>query len=308
MSLSALKRAKDSLTIPDIWNSLGLPGNPIPGKKFRSPFREDRSPSFNVYEHNGDWFFKDLSTGESGDQIDLVAKALSCNKADAIRWFISQSGTRGHFHKMKPDDQKKSRPDIPPLDRGTYLEVLKLQELRKLPMTAGIQILINRGILAFCNVPDIGRCWLVTDSIGLNAQVRTLDGTLIYGKLKAKSLKGAHAGRAIGIQESQRFSDIWIVEGTPDLLAAATMAFMQGKAQNTGFVCITGAGNKIHDDDLPTFVGKHVTIFGHNDTNGAGKKAATGWARQMNTVAESVELLIPDEPGDLNDVVSRGEF
>ena len=45
---TASESAKERLTIPELWRLLNLPGNP--GRSCRSPFREDRNPSFSVYD------------------------------------------------------------------------------------------------------------------------------------------------------------------------------------------------------------------------------------------------------------------
>lgn len=309
MSLLPLDQAKRAISIPEAWRRLGLPGNPK--KSCRSPFRQEKSPSFSVFEDSGVWLWKDFAQNQGGDVVSFVAQAKNCGQSDAAKWLIDQAG-QGFVAKPQIMEQesesKKSGLIMPTTDRGTYSDVVKLQKLRDLPMNAGVEILLNRGLLRFCDIPDVGRCWIVFDSSYLNAQVRTLDGSLIHGKLKAKSLKGSQAGRAIGIQEAQRFKSIWIVEGTPDLLAASTMAFMQGKTSETGFVCITGASNQIHGDDLPAFTDKHVTIFGHHDQNGAGQEAAKKWARQIGKFAKSVKIMMPEKPGDLNDIVSSGFF
>lgn len=55
-----------------------FPGHPVKKRGvFRSPFRDDRNPSFSPYlGHGGDWLWKDHATGESGDNLALYRKAF----------------------------------------------------------------------------------------------------------------------------------------------------------------------------------------------------------------------------------------
>lgn len=46
----------------------------IPSGKIHSPFREDKHPSFSVYRWKGTIFWKDFSTGESGNVYTLVKR------------------------------------------------------------------------------------------------------------------------------------------------------------------------------------------------------------------------------------------
>ena len=48
-----------------------------------SPFRADKNPSFVVHLENGRW--KDLSTGERGDLVDLLARLTGTSAADVVR-------------------------------------------------------------------------------------------------------------------------------------------------------------------------------------------------------------------------------
>src|ERR1019366_7495556 len=38
-----------------------------------SPFRQDQTASWGIYERNGRWLFKDFGTGECGDEMPLLA-------------------------------------------------------------------------------------------------------------------------------------------------------------------------------------------------------------------------------------------
>ena len=43
-------------------------------KSVCSPFRQDKTPSWGIFQRNGKWFFKDQATGDSGDEITLLAR------------------------------------------------------------------------------------------------------------------------------------------------------------------------------------------------------------------------------------------
>ena len=92
---SPLQAAKDRLTIPELWAMLGLPGKP--GRSCRSPFREDRNPSFSIYDGGHRW--KDHGTGLGGD-ADFRAAACNLSKAEGARKLIELAGTG---YKATPD-------------------------------------------------------------------------------------------------------------------------------------------------------------------------------------------------------------
>ena len=62
---------KDRLLIPEVWQRLRLEGQPA--AKCRSPFREDKNPSFSITKDGRRW--KDYGTGQGGDVIDFIASA-----------------------------------------------------------------------------------------------------------------------------------------------------------------------------------------------------------------------------------------
>ena len=62
------------------------------GKDFRlgraicSPLRKDKSPSFTIFKHNsGKYFFKDFSTGDSGDCFTFLTKMYALKRFDTYR-------------------------------------------------------------------------------------------------------------------------------------------------------------------------------------------------------------------------------
>ncbi len=92
---SPLRAAKERLSIPALWAMLNLPGKPE--RSCRSPFREDRSPSFSIYADGRKW--KDHGTGLGGD-ADFRAAAGNLSKAEGARKLIELAGTG---HKATPD-------------------------------------------------------------------------------------------------------------------------------------------------------------------------------------------------------------
>ena len=83
-----LKAALEKLSIADVWRLLGVKGEPPPRDKLvRSPFREDKKPSFSIYADGKKW--KDHGTGEHGDAADFLAKAAkNLSKSEACRELI----------------------------------------------------------------------------------------------------------------------------------------------------------------------------------------------------------------------------
>ena len=56
------------------------------GRAMCSPLRKDKSPSFTIFRHNsGKFFFKDFSTGDTGDCFTFLTKMFGIKRFDAYR-------------------------------------------------------------------------------------------------------------------------------------------------------------------------------------------------------------------------------
>jgi len=62
---------------------------------FSSPFREDKNPSFVIYEKG---FFIDFATGEKGNAITFLMMLNKINFNDALNLIIKDFGLYGHFN------------------------------------------------------------------------------------------------------------------------------------------------------------------------------------------------------------------
>lgn len=58
----------------------------------KSPFREDRKPSFSYFKWDGKWFFKDFATGEVGTAIHLFCKIAGVSYKEAKKLLLGDVG------------------------------------------------------------------------------------------------------------------------------------------------------------------------------------------------------------------------
>jgi len=86
---SNMTTPRPALTVFDVWKLLGLEGT---AKPFcRSPFRDDRNPSFSIYDGGHRW--NDHASGDGGNAADFVAKAGGLSAQDAAKKLIELART-----------------------------------------------------------------------------------------------------------------------------------------------------------------------------------------------------------------------
>jgi hypothetical protein len=314
MNTPTLNDAKEKIRIADIAAKY-YPGWK-PGKSCRSPFRDDKSPSFSVFNDGRQWH--DFATGETGDAIDFFRIAADLNPAAAIREFISMAGT-GYIPPYRPPQRKAAtkplnRIELPDgLHHGTAAELAALGYLRNLSRDA-LRIACKRDLLFFCNMPDGMEAvpvWLITDPARYAAQARRLDGRPWQhsdGTPKAKTCYGSTAAWPVGIREAAPFPIIALTEGGPDFLAAFHFALAEGVEGQVAPVAMLGGTNSIHESALPCFRGKRVRIFPHIDET--GREAAERWECQLKDAGAVVDCFNLEGTrrddgspiGDLNDL------
>jgi Bifunctional DNA primase/polymerase, N-terminal len=105
-----LKRAIDALPIDKLWAHFNYPsrkGNPV-----CSPFRDDHSPSFSVYDEGRRW--KDHGNGDHGDSYDFYQRATGQDAKSAFVAFVELAGFGNELRKnlekgqgISPDEDAK---------------------------------------------------------------------------------------------------------------------------------------------------------------------------------------------------------
>ena len=77
---------KDKLPLPQLMDVLGYAE--FAKKLVCSPFREDRNPSWGIYEDSKGWHFKDFATGQGGDEMDFLEGRYKCDSREALKLFL----------------------------------------------------------------------------------------------------------------------------------------------------------------------------------------------------------------------------
>jgi hypothetical protein len=86
----SLRECKLRLPLPKLARLL-YPGWE-PKRSCQSPVREDRNPSFSVFQQDGLYFWRDHALGIGGDEIDFIIHARGCAKAESITAYHELAG------------------------------------------------------------------------------------------------------------------------------------------------------------------------------------------------------------------------
>jgi len=296
--------AKERVSIADLWSRYGFDGNP--SRSCRSPFRDERNPSFSVFA--GGYAWKDHGTGDGGDSVTFIQLAEGVSNADACRKIIGYAGGRHPLSRpqKKVSKRKRRKPKLPVYIEPTA-QKQQLAELRNVSSNA-IDICIDRGLLRFGKWKEQS-VWFVTDQTSRNVQARRLDGKP-WNQIKAKAwtLPNSEASWPIGLNESLPYPTVLFVEGGPDLLAAAHFAWCEDREKEAAFVAMLGAGHRLKQEALIALAGKTIRIFSHADKS--GYSSTKRWADQLRSVDATVDAVsfegikkADESPvGDLNDL------
>ena len=277
----------------------------------RAPWRDDRKPSFSVYAQGQKW--KDHATGEQGDAVDFLSKALDLSKKEAIPRFVEMAGGRYHMPaaprpKLTPapmiktedsDEKRRKRAAWPQMEVLTREEQESIAALRHLPVEGPLWAAIDAALRVA--TMDGERCWIIRSTCGKNAQARRLDGQPLSEKLKAKTLPGSIAAIPVGNYHDRRWPAVALVEGGPDVLAAYAAIHKLGLLDVVSVCGILGASMQPPFGVWASMKNRKVRIFQHNDE--AGRKAAELWAWLIRGAGGIVDAWTPAQEGaDLNDI------
>ena len=265
---------------------------------YNSPFRTDRKPSFSVYSDGK--LFRDFGTNDNGDVISFYRKATEKSFNEALYDLEGIALNKLTNMQLKSADTTKvvlrpqptasfQMPNIPELTwNDGYAQTLSLQRGYRID---GLELAFERSIFGFCEYKGY-QAWVVTDSAGICAQARRLDGSEWDSGVnahKAETLKNSKCSYPIGLSVVADIQNIVLCEGSTDLLAAFHFMAEHECDNEIAPIAMLGASQNISHEYANCFEGKNILIFPDADT--AGKEALTNWGDFLYDIAASVEYF-----------------
>lgn len=298
--------AREKLSIAEIWESLGLPGTPKPSCK--SPFRDEKSPSFSIHSDGKAW--NDHGTGEGGDVIDFVMHALSLDHRGAREWFAARLGlsTEGPSSPTRPAKALEPQKAISwpaEIIEGSKATWEAFASLRGFTFPA-THTMVKAGTLRFLKLPDGSKCYVVTDETRRAAEIRRVDGNL-FGSSKAFPLPGVDKSWLPGaelLRGEPRQVSVLITEGATDLLSAIDLysRYKRDHAGRCSWIPIALLGAKcrnLHLEASDLLRGRHVRIVPDGDASGDGM--ADHWSTLLRKIGCTVDIVSLPRETDLTD-------
>ena len=284
----------------------GLEGDPKSSCK--SPFREDRNPSFSIHSDGTAW--TDHATGDGGDVIEFIRHAIKGDHRAVRQWLQERIGTDHHVVTKAPRTPAKA-PEPPKAikwpsapSKGTMEDWSAFAESRGLTFPA-VHTMVHAGILRFCQVE--GRdCYVVTDADNRAAEIRRVDGKP-FGSSKAFPLTGVDKSWLPGAEllagEPMQVSAI-ITEGATDLLSAIDIysRYKRDHAGESSWVPMALLGAKcrnLHPEAVELLRGRHVRLVPDGDE--AGDEMAEHWMRLLRRIGCPVDVVELPRDTDLTD-------
>lgn len=297
--------------IPELWVMLGLPGEPRHHGAMRSPFREDRTPSFSLFAEGRAW--KDHATGDGGDAIEFARHALATDHAGLRAWWIERHGI-APVNDRPPRKLPPSRKPAPPpraaiewpaeLLPGNAATWHAFAERRGLPFTA-IALAVRHGLLRFCRIGGQA-CYVVTDPARRCAEIRRCDGTWFTPRQKPYGLRGIDKSWLPGtalLEGEPRETSIILLEGCTDFLSALGLYVTYRK--NGGTACwrplalLGAACTRLAPDAAALIRGRHVRIVA--DADAAGDRMLAHWTALLRGLGCTVDSVTLPRGTDLTD-------
>lgn len=279
----------------------------------RSPLRDERTPSFSVFDDGHGW--KDHGLGIGGDGVAFVMAALKCDHAGARDWWMERygidvlDGVKNSIHPRKTSTvvevativvKRIEWPEL--LAHGNASTRRKFAEIRGLSH-ATVNVLMHSRMLGFLTV-DGHECFAVLDPENRSAEIRRIDRGN-FGKSKAYPLKGVDKSWPLGLhyaKGSPKDCGILLCEGATDFLTAMDLYTIHRKAGGKPWVpcALLGASCKtLHPEAERIMRGRTVQLVPDGDE--AGDKMADHWRELLLGIGCTVTVVKLPRGRDLSD-------
>ncbi|WP_367870961.1 hypothetical protein [Luteolibacter sp. Populi] len=299
------RQARETYTVHELWTMLRLPGEPRTHGSMHSPFREERHPSFSIFDSGRAW--KDQGSGLGGDVVEFVKHALGADYREVREWFQERLG----IDRMDPPFQRPAAPQARkeiewPGELLTGNEATWQAFAAKRGLTPeGVAFAVQQGSLRFMKV-DGAKCFVITDAKHRAAEIRRIDGGLFHGR-KAYPLRGVDKSWTPGLAMAAHASPkarILLTEGATDHLTALDLYsdFRAAGFEDEWIPCtLLGASCKtLAPEAIPFFRGRSVKII--PDADDAGDAMAGHWTKLLVGLGCTVDHVKLPRGKDLTDL------
>ena len=323
-----ISAAKTAVSIADAWARLGLPDPPPEGNRLvRSPIREEKTPSFSIFQDGRRW--KDHAGDAGGDLIDFVELITGTDRPAAIQTVLQWAGDvaplSGHGSASPPPPpqlipspgkkeatfnadrharlQAKRRTMWPTFNYPSQADIQRIADIRKLD-TSAVEAIALAGLLWTARDEDGHDVFVLTENTF--AQYRRLDGEPFHGKYKVWNPKGSETGfigRCLLGSDPQA---VLLTEGVVGLLESTALIGIaeNGWAWTTLVATSSGSRFATAPDLLAALAGRVVCVVPDEGINGA--KAAASWRADLRAAGASVDLFhLPDGHRDLGTIAQN---
>lgn len=324
--LPDLSLLKENFLIEDAWKALNLPGTPA--RVCKSPLREDKNPSFTIYDSGQRW--KDWGTDDGGDVIDFIGKACNLSVKDAIAEFRKMAGgdapTAATTSSTTAPKVRKTNSEEDARRQHTLAERAAVKASLRLPTESEMQIIADLRKVSlkpvFYMVEDgmlkVGQ-WQNRPVFAIQSgdffQIRRMDGKPFWKTEKGepKELNMAEPTPAfVGLRNNTPTGTRTIVaEGLIELLALIELEiraddyrrehFPDSDYQPVAFAVAISAHSKINDVVLESLRCSSIRVIPDNDS--AGHKAAQQWTERLHGAGIHIDNRLMPIGKDLGDAL-----
>lgn len=294
--------AREKYSITDAWQLLGLEGEPKASCK--SPFREDRHPSFSIHSDGKAW--TDHASGDGGDVVEFIRFAIGGDHKDVRQWLRQRIGTDKPTTRSTTAPQSAKAISWPgELVEGTQATWEAFAKHRGLTFPS-VHAMVHASILRFIKLPDGSKCYVITDSSRRAAEIRRMDGKP-FGNSKTFPLGGVDKSWMPGLEllrDAPKNTAALITEGATDLLSAIDLysRYRRNHEERNSWqpIALLGAGCKrLHPEAEALIRGRHVRLVPDGDA--AGDIMADHWSGLLRKIGCEVDVVNLPRNTDLTD-------
>jgi hypothetical protein len=288
-----IEEARQRLPLPELMAKLGL--GDYAKSKSKSPFRDEKTPSFGIYNLDGRWRWKDHGTGEGGDEIDFLAKFENKSNHDAMLVYAELAGMPTNEKRPEPARFKLKNSTPTSSDWSKYKGAATDEFLQKLADQRGVSF----------NIMKIARDNDILGASGDQPAFKSGDGAHVKcagGAWRFEPKGTPNVPLVFGDQNSK---NVYFFESQWDLLAVADMI---GESWDTVlWVASRGASNgkciKAFAED------RKVYAFPQNDKpKKDGKIPSEIWMQEAVSVCSDIlRVRTPSKFDDANDWIRSKE-